>query len=254
MFRSLIWYVYFPIGLLIHLPWALKLERNRRNGKISEDEFYIQSFDLANSWSKQYLKIAAMQVEIIGEENIIKDRPCLFVSNHQSNFDIAVILRYLGTPIIFIAKNSLTKIPILSRLMKNMSTLFIDRNDIKASAKVMLKAMDYVKEGHSIFVYPEGTRGDSPEMSEFPSTAIKIATKTGVPICPITMSGTYDAMEGTNNIITPAKVRMYVHPPIETADLTKEQKKTLHKDVYEIVKSELVFDLNKDRKQKKNKK
>ncbi len=243
MLRSLLWYLYFPLGLLIYLPKIRKLEKQK--GKVSDLEFFKMSNELARAWSGKYLNIADMKVEVVGEENIIKDRPVLFVSNHQSNFDTAVFLRYLGVPVAFIAKKELSKIPILSRMMSNMNCMFIDRKDIRHTAQTMLQAMDYVKEGYSVFVYPEGTRGDGPEIADFPSTAIKIATKTKAPICPITISGTYDAMEGTKNIITPTKVVMYVHPPIETADLSKEELKTIHKDVTELVKSKLVLDLNK---------
>ncbi len=243
MLRSLIWYLYFPLGLLLYLPRIKRLESKK--GKVSDLEFFTMANDVARDWSEQYLKIAGMKVEVIGAENIIKDRAVLFVSNHQSNFDTAVFLRYLGVPVAFIAKKELSKIPILSRMMLNMNSMFIDRKDIRHSAQTMLQAMEYVKQGCSVFVYPEGTRGDSPEIADFPSTAIKIATKTKVPICPITISGTYDAMEGTKNIITPAKVRMFVHPPIETENLSKEELKTIHKDVTELVRSELVLDLNK---------
>ncbi len=243
MFRSLIWYLYFPLGLLIYLPKIKKLESKK--GKITDLEFFTQANDLAREWSGKYIEIAGIKVEVIGEENIPKDRTCLFVSNHQSNFDTAVYLRYLGVPISFIAKKELTKIPILSSMMKNMNAMFIDRKDIRNSAQTMLQAMEYIKQGYNVFVYPEGTRGDSPEMAEFPSTAIKIATKTKAPIVPMTISGTYDVMEGPKNVITPAKVRLYIHKPIETENLSKEELKNVHNTVYELIKSELVLDLNK---------
>ncbi len=243
MFRSLIWYLYFPLGLLIYLPKIKKLEKQK--GKISDLEFFTQANDLAREWSGKYIEIAGMTVEVIGQENIPKDRPCLLVSNHQSNFDTAVYLRYLGVPIAFIAKKELSKIPILSRMMLNMKCMFIDRKDIRHTAQTMLQAMEYIKEGFNVFVYPEGTRGNSPEIADFPSTAIKIATKTKAPIVPMTISGTYDAMEGPKNVITPAKVRLYIHKPIETENLTKEELKNIHNVVCDIVKSELVLDLNK---------
>ncbi len=242
MFRSLIWYLYFPIGLLIYLPKIKKLESKK--GKISDLEFFTQANDLAREWSGKYIELAGIKVEVIGQENIPKDRTCLFVSNHQSNFDTAVYLRYLGVPISFIAKKELTKIPILSSMMKNMNAMFIDRKDLRQTGQTMLQAMDYIKEGFNVFVYPEGTRGDSPEIADFPSTAIKIATKTKAPIVPMTISGTFDVMEGTKNVITPAKVRLYIHKPIETENLSKEELKNIHKVVCDMVKSELVVDLN----------
>ncbi len=243
MIRSLIWYVYFPLGLIIYLPKIRKLEKQK--GKISDLEFFIKANDIARMWSGRYLEIAGMKVEVIGQENIPKDRTCLFVSNHQSNFDTAVYLRYLGVPISFIAKDGLSKIPILSRMMSNMNAMFIDRKDIRNSAQTMLQAMEYIKQGYNVFVYPEGTRGNSPEIADFPSTAIKIATKTKTTIVPMTISGTFDAMEGTNNVITPTNVRLYVHKPIETENLSKEELKNVHNVVCDIIKSELVLDLNK---------
>ncbi len=244
MFRTLIWYTYFVIGLIRHLPKIKKLEKQK--GKVSDLEYFSMGNEVARTWSNQYLKLAGIDVEVIGEENIVKDRPVLFVSNHQSNLDTAVFQNYLSNvPVAFIAKKELEGWPILARLMTNTNCMFIDRKDIKKSAQTMLQAMEYVKQGCSVFVYPEGTRGDGPEIADFPSTAIKIATKTKVPICPITISGTYDSMEGNKGFIKPAKVRVFIHPPIETENLSKEELKTIHKEVTEIVKSELVLDLNK---------
>ncbi len=243
MIRTLIWYVYFALGLLRHLPKIKKHEKQK--GMVSDFEYFSIGNEVARTWSNQYIKLAGLDVEVIGKENIIKDRPVLFVSNHQSNLDTAIFQNYLDdVPVAFIAKKELSNWPILARMMTNSNCLFIDRHDIRKTAETMLQAMEYVKQGFSVFVYPEGTRGDGPEIADFPSTAIKIATKTKVPICPITISGTYNAMEGNKGIIKPAKVRVFIHPPIETKDLSKEELKNIHKDVTEIVKSELVLDLN----------
>jgi 1-acyl-sn-glycerol-3-phosphate acyltransferase len=73
--------------------------------------------------------------------------------------------------------------------------LFLDRKDTKQGLKIILKAIDYVKEGISIFVFPEGTRSKDGKMIPFKAGAFKISTKTGCPIIPVVLSGTADIFE-----------------------------------------------------------
>ncbi len=111
----------------------------------------------------------------------------------------------------------------------------MDRNDIKQSAKTILEGIRLLKSGHSMVVFPEGTRSKGEQMGEFKAGSFKLATKAKVPIIPVTIDGSYKIMEGNKYRICPAKVNVYVHKPIETALIPKEQESKLPELVQKII-------------------
>ena len=128
---------------------------------------------------------------MIGFENI-PDEPVLFIGNHRSFFDI--LLTYSRCPRLtgYVAKKEMEKIPLLSTWMRFVYCLFLDRKNPKEGLKTILQAIDYVKQGISICIFPEGTRNKGEELSMLPfkEGAFKIATKTGCAIVPISMNNT----------------------------------------------------------------
>ena len=125
--------------------------------------------------------LSGADIEFIGEENVPKDEAVLYIGNHRSFFDI--IITYSRCPRLtgYISKQSITKIPVLGLWMKRLHCLFLDRDDIKQGLKVVLAAIDQVKSGISICVFPEGTRcknkDDLTEVQSFKEGTFKIATK-----------------------------------------------------------------------------
>src|SRR5699024_1808110 len=96
---------------------------------------------------------------------------------------------YLGVPHGFIAKVELTKFPIVSQWMKEMKCIFMDRSDRRQSLQSIKEGINILKNGHSMVIFPEGTRSKSDAMGEFKAGSMTLATKSGVPIVPITISG-----------------------------------------------------------------
>ena len=123
-----------------------------------------------------------------------KDEAVLYIGNHRSFFDI--IITYSRCPRLtgYISKQSITKIPVLGLWMKRLHCLFLDRDDIKQGLKVVLAAIDQVKSGISICVFPEGTRcknkDDLTEVQSFKEGTFKIATKSKCKIVPMAIMGT----------------------------------------------------------------
>ena len=128
----------------------------------------------------------------------------------------------------FVAKKELEKVPLLGYWMKLDGCLFLDRKDIKQSVGVIMQAADKLKEGMNMVIFPEGTRSKGGPVKEFKAGSFKPAIKAGVPIVPVTLDGTYKVIEGTPKyIITPAEVNVVIHPPIETAGLSRAEIKEL---------------------------
>ena len=154
----------------------------------------------------------------------------LYIGNHRSYFDI--LLTYSRCPIRtgYIAKKEMEKIPLLSTWMKYLHCLFLDRKDIKQGLKTILTAVDKVKSGISICIFPEGTRNkntDDLDMLPFHEGSFKIATKTKCPIIPIAINNSADIFEAHFPKIRPAKVVVEYGKPIYPDELDKETKKHL---------------------------
>lgn len=236
MFRSIRWYSGFGISLTATLPRLKKLEKLFSEGEIQyvRDEAYEDSKEFA----RKALKRAGCEVNVEGLENI-PEGPVVYVCNHQSNFDIAVILYHIPKNKGFVVKKELESAGYLSRWMKLIGCVFIDRSNAKKSLSAILEGIKNIKSGQSMVVFPEGTRSKSNKMGEFKAGALKLATKPQVPIVPLTMDGTYKIMEGNKNIIKPGVVNLYVHPPIYTDNLTKEDEVELNEKIKNIIESKL---------------
>ncbi len=175
-----------------------------------------------------FLKVAGVKVTVKGAENIPTDKAVLYVGNHRSYFDILV--GYTTTPglVGFIAKKEMRKFPILNRWMDNVNCLFLDRKDIKAGLKTILEGIEYVKNGISMWIFPEGTRArgkDELDMLPFKEGSLKIAEKSGCPVIPVAMVRTADIFEKHTPRVLPTEVTIYYGKPIYLKELEPEQRK-----------------------------
>lgn len=174
--------------------------------------------------------ISGVKLTVIGEELVPTEEPVLYIGNHRSYFDI--VISYARCPRLtgYIAKDSMLKIPLLSTWMKRLNCLFINREDIKESLKTILAGIDNVKNGISMCIYPEGTRGkgaDELDMLPFKEGSLKIAEKTGCKIVPMAMTGSADIFEKHIPYIRKSHVILEYGAPIDVATLSKEDKKKL---------------------------
>ena len=124
-------------------------------GKFSPRTKEISSLRIIQAVFKFILWEAGTKVTIIGEENVPKDTPVLYIGNHRSYFDI--VLSYSRCPIRtgYIAKKEMERYPLLSNWMRYLHCLFLDRKDIKQGLKTILTAIEKIKSGISICIFPE---------------------------------------------------------------------------------------------------
>lgn len=237
MFRTIIWFGYFWLYLIKLIPVYFQVNRLFKEGKIKERDIAVNS--IVSKWAKDLLKLAGAEVTVIGAENVPPDRAVLFVSNHQGNFDIPILLGYVNKPKAFIAKIEMLKMPIIRNWMRQMNCVFMDRHNLRQSLRVMNEAGEYIKKGYSMVVFPEGTRSKGKTMGEFKAGSLRIATKANVPIVPVTIKGSYKLMEQNGSIIKPAEVEVVISEPIETYGLTNEQISGLHEKIRTIIASKL---------------
>lgn len=207
-------------------------------GKFNRRARDISSLRLVQWAFKVVAAISGVKLTVIGEENVPKDQAVLYIGNHRSFFDI--ILTYARCPNLtgYIAKKEMEKVPLLSRWMKFLYCLFLDRSDIKEGLKIVLTAIDHIKNGISITIFPEGTRnknGTELDMLPFHEGSFKIATKTGCPIIPMSISGSSAIFEDHFPRIKSVPVTIEYGAPIYPKELSKEEQKFLGKHVQEII-------------------
>lgn len=236
--RTVIWYISFTLTLLGTIPKLLKVKSLKKQGKLSDYEEYVHL--ITSKWALGAVKRSGAQIEVYGTENLPKQGAVVFISNHQGNFDIPILISYVNYPKGFIAKIETQKIPIIRTWMEHIHCIFMDRSTLKGSAGAIIEGINFLKKGYSLVIFPEGTRSKENKMREFKTASFKLATKPRVPIIPITISGSYKLMEANNNKIKPAQVKLYIHKPIETKDLSKEELEELPEKVYGIIQSKLA--------------
>lgn len=235
--RTIYWYTSFFFTLLSTLPKLSKVKQLEKQGRLEERDAYIHN--TSQKWMLSTIKRSGAQVEVYGTENLPKEGTVVFISNHQGNFDIPLLMGYIDMPKGFISKIEAKKIPIIAKWMELIHCVFMDRSTLKGSAGAIIEGIKVLKAGHSLVIFPEGTRSKSNHMGDFKSASFKLATKPGVPIIPITIDGSYKLMEANNNRIAPACVKLTIHPMVQTKGLNKEALEALPDQVFQTIASAL---------------
>lgn len=237
MFKTIVWYLDFAISLFFTTPQLLKVNKLGKKGKIKEKDAYAH--EVTTKWAMRRLNHSGATVIVHGKENIPTDQNVVFISNHQSNFDIALFMSHIDKPKGFVSKIEMAKVPLLRQWMESIHCIFMDRSTLKGAASAIVEGIKVIKNGYSLVIFPEGTRSKSDKMGEFKAGSFKLATKPKVPIVPVTINGSYKLLEGNGNRIKAGTVEVYIHPAIETASLSKDELVLLPAQVQAIIGSKL---------------
>ena len=206
--------------LLFFVEWII--------GKVNKKAKDYSSLRIVQWAFRVILRISGVKITVIGKENI-PDEATLFVGNHRSYFDILVTYVQCRRLTGFVAKDSMEKIPSLRVWMRYLYCLFLNRNDVKQGMKIILQAIEYIKQGVSIFIFPEGTRNDGEELSTLPfkEGSFKIALKTGCPIVPVSINNSAEIFENHVPKLRKTHVILEYGKPIYPKNLTKDEQKVI---------------------------
>jgi len=145
-------------------------------------------------WGSLYVWINPLwKVLIQGKENIRKNEPMVFVSNHQSLLDI-ILMYNLFTHFKWVSKDSLFRIPFVGWNMSLNNYIKLKRKDPKSHLSLMKQSEKHLQRGSSIFLFPEGTRSPDGEIHRFKDGAFLIAKKNRVGVQPVLIEGAYQAI------------------------------------------------------------
>ncbi len=215
-------------------PYKKKIEAAKAAGDYEEERKNILA--ATSSWGPMIMDMFGCDLVVEGLENLPEEGPVVIVGNHQGYADIAAYFAaFRKFQFAFVAKKELAKIPLYGKWMPRIRSVFIERDDPRASLEAIKAGIDLIEKGFSLVIYPEGTRSKGPVPGPFMKGSLKLATKPGVPIVPVSMHGTYKMFEQTG-VIRPATIRIIVHEPIETKGLSRQEERELNDRVEKIVK------------------
>lgn len=220
--RTILTVLAISLFFIISFPFCLLLLLLRRfNRRLASR---ISQFIVRNAF-RFVMFFAGMHRKVIGVENVPRDRAVLFAANHKSIMDAP--LSYIAIPVLtgFVSKIEISRIPFLNLWMKNVNCIFFDRSDMRAGMKMILTTIDYIKDGYSILISPEGTRSHTDEPLEFKDGSLKAAQKTGCPIVPVAITGTDDMFENHMPWVHKQKVIIEFGKPILLSELPPEIQK-----------------------------
>lgn len=206
-------------------------------GKFNMDVKNRSSLAIVNWAFRVCLFIAGTTVTVIGEENVPKDEPVLYIGNHRSYFDVVLTYVRVPRPTGYISKKEMLRYPLLRDWMRYLHCLFLDRNDIKQGMKTILEGIEKVKSGISICVFPEGTRNKvNDTFLPFHEGSFKIAEKSGCAIIPMSINNTGQIFEDHLPFIRKTHVVLEYGKPIYMSQMSREEKKGIGMKVQEIIK------------------
>ena len=211
--RTLLFQGYMWGYILSKANKTFTINRLNKAGKNKEKLELIDRFIL--KCTKKLVEISGADVTVTGTENVPSDEPVLYVSNHQGNMDIPLLYSTAPQTMAFVAKKEMEKIPLLGYWMKERGCVFIDRENARNSLKAINEAIQNLKLGHSMAVFPEGTRSKSSQVGDFKAGSLRIAIKSGVKVIPVSIKDSYKLI-GKKGRNTPAKVSVHYSEPIDS--------------------------------------
>lgn len=182
---------------------------------------------ITRSWARMIVRASGTPLEISGLSKLDPDSPYVFMSNHQSYFDVIGLAGYLPRPVRFVAKKELVYVPLFGQVMWATGHIIINRARHDSAVDELKKAAAKIAGGTSILVFPEGTRSPDHRLGEFKKGGFMLALAAKVPVVPISIAGTQPMMPKNRWTFARTRVHIVIGDPIPTADLIPEDRDRL---------------------------
>jgi 1-acyl-sn-glycerol-3-phosphate acyltransferase len=216
MIKNILLGIYFwvlmTLTLIVYVPY---LFLRYLSGSLTKKYLLF----LTRGWAKHVLWISGVKVNVRGFDNIPETNRVAFVTNHQSYFDIPILMSTIPKLLGFIAKAELGKVPIVNIWMKAMGCIFIERKKASESLQRSRERIEKAEQGEPVVLFPEGTRSRGPQLGRFKTGSLQILLSTDVLIVPVSISGSYHLMEEEKKLKR-GTVSLVFHPPIQGSNVT----------------------------------
>lgn len=197
------WALALPAVALIGFPWTF----------ISGDVSLLYRMFMFGAWNG--VRLTGVRVQTIGLDKLDPARTYIFMSNHVSNLDPPITVPLIPKRTSVLVKKELFRVPILGRAMHMGSLLPVDRGNRDAGIEAVRAAKEVVEQGLNMTIYIEGKRSFDGKLLPFKKGPFYLAMECGVPVVPITITGTLAVMPKGSFAITPGLVTVNFHSPIE---------------------------------------
>jgi 1-acyl-sn-glycerol-3-phosphate acyltransferase len=168
-------------------------------------------------WSKCILWTFGIKVIVQGLEYIDFQKPYIFVSNHASMFDIPTVMVALNGKVDIVFKKELTRVPIWGWALRYGPFIMIDRLNPRDAMTSLERAVQTIRSGQSVILFPEGTRTNDGKLQPFKRGAFALAAKSGVPVVPMTINNTFGIMPKGSLSVKKANISVICEKPILTS-------------------------------------
>ncbi|MGZ3536299.1 MAG: lysophospholipid acyltransferase family protein [Thermodesulfobacteriota bacterium] len=189
----------------------------------------------ARLWGKTALLANRVKVKIEGTEHLNGEGPYIFMSNHQSYYDVFALLGHLPYRFKWLVKKELFSIPFLGWTMAAVGYISVDRGGTRDTVEAMNEAAQKIRDGMSVTIFPEGSRSPDGSIQPFKKGGFTLAIKSKVPIVPIAIDGSRDIMPKDKFTVTSGEIRILMDRPIETESYSLKDREVLMKRVRETI-------------------
>lgn len=184
--------------------------------RITGDDRSAADF-ITTTASDAAMAVLGVKIDVIGEAHLHQHRPCVFIINHQSKFDLFVMMNIVRTRFSGVAKAEAARVPGFGRYMKMAGVAFLDRADSRKSIDALGPAVERIKSGLSMCIAPEGTRSWTPKVGKFKKGAFHMAMQAGVPIVPVVIRNAGEIMGRNDQAMRAGTVQVAVLPPVDVS-------------------------------------
>src|SRR5271166_216713 len=197
------WVLALPVAALIGFPWTF----------ISGDVSLPYRMFMFGAWNG--VRLTGVRVQTVGLDKLDPTRTYIFMSNHVSNLDPPITVPLIPRRTSVMVKKELFSVPILGRAMRMGSLIPVDRGNRDAGIESVRVAKQVVQEGLNMTIYVEGRRSFDGKLLPFKKGPFYLAMECGVPVVPVTITGTRDVMPKGRFAIKPGTATVIFHSPIE---------------------------------------
>ena len=181
----------------------------------------------ARGWARTLLAVAGVSVRVLHGDRLEPGRSFVVVANHESFCDILVLLANLPMQVRFLAKRSVFRVPVLGWSIAAAGFIPVDREDRSRGTETVVAALARLSGGRSVVIFPEETRTRTGDLLAFKRGAAHLALKSGLPILPVGLAGTFQVLRRGSLLISPGPAVMSVGNPIEVSGLEVRDRESM---------------------------